>query len=324
MKFGKIKLVNKGAIQVARKKKNIKIETTIVSVILFIIAIIVGYFGNIEQYFNINEKQVEKITAEESQNVVLEADNNNLQIHFFDVGQADSILLIHNGKTMLIDAGNNEDGELIVNNIKNLGIKRLDYVIGTHPHEDHIGGLDNVILNFDIGTIYMPKVQTNTKTFEDVLDAISSKNLTVTSPNVGDKFTVGEVECEVMLCSNNEKEEQKNLNLASIVIRASFKQQSYLFMGDSEIENEKSRKWMQTNVIKIGHHGSDTSSSEEFLKQVLPQIAIIQVGKDNKYDHPKQTTLDKLEKMGTLIYRTDERGNVLIESDGKKNKVSFY
>lgn len=306
-----------------RKKKNMKIETTIISVILFIVAIITGYFGNIEQYFNINEKQVEKITAEESQNVVLEGENH-LQIHFFDVGQADSILLISNGETMLIDAGNNEDGDLIVNHINRLGIKKIDYVIGTHPHEDHIGGLDDVILNFDIGTIYMPKVQTNTKTFEDVLDAIASKNLSVLSPKKGDKFTVGEVVCEVMLCGDGTKEEQKNLNLASIVIRATYQEQSYLFMGDSEVENETSRTWPQTNVLKVGHHGSDTSSSESFLNQVLPQIAIIQVGKGNNYGHPKQTTINRLNKLGILIYRTDEKGNILIESDGKNNKVSFY
>ena len=170
----------------------------------------------------------------------------------------------------------------------------------------------------------MPKIQTNTKTFEDVLDAISSKNLSVTSPNVGDKFTVGKVECEVMLCGTGSKEEQSNLNLSSLVIRATYGEQSYLFMGDSEEENESSRSWKQTNVIKIGHHGSDTSSSQSFLNQVLPQIAIISVGEGNSYGHPKQTTLDKLNKLGTLVYRTDEKGNILIESDGIKNKISFY
>lgn len=307
----------------ARKKKTKQIEI-ILGIILLITMLLFGtQYEEVEDFFNPTKSVTNKVTTEESQNVILEGEDI-LQIHFFDVGQADSTLLISDGKTMLIDAGNNEDGDLVVSNIKKLGISKLDYVIGTHPHEDHIGGLDNVISAFDIGTIYMPKVKTNTKTFEDVLDIVASKNLSVTSPKVGDKFMVGKVECEVILCSTGSKEEEENLNLSSLVIRAIYKEQSYLFMGDSEKENENSRTWQQTNVLKVGHHGSDTSSSQSFLNQILPQIAIISVGKDNSYGHPKQTTLDKLNKLGTLVYRTDEKGNILLESDGIKNKISFY
>ena len=202
---------------------------------------------------------------------------------------------------MLIDAGTNDKGTTVVQNIKKLGINKIDYLIGTHPHEDHIGGLDNVINEFEIGTIYMPKIQTNTKTFEDVLDAISNKGLKVTSPNVGDTFAVGDINCEIMSCDPELAKENDNLNLSSIVVRATFKEQSYLFMGDAETENEKKRQWPQTNVLKVGHHGSNTSSSASFLKQVNPQIAIIQVGTENKYGHPKQVTLDKLNKLRTII-----------------------
>ena len=120
------------------------------------------------------------------------------------------------------------------------------------------------------------------------------------------------------------EEEKNNLNLSSIAIRTKYKEQSYLFMGDCETENEKTREWKQTNVLKVGHHGSNTSTSEEFLNQVLPQIAIIQVGKDNKYGLPKDKILNRLKEKGILIYRTDEKGNILIESDGINNKVSFY
>lgn len=305
-----------------RNTKNARKIVEIIIGILFIILAIINWNEYNKEDVLANGK-LNTITAEETENIELMGENK-IQIHFFDVGQADSILIISNNETMLIDAGTNDAGMTVVKNIKNLGIEKIDYLIGTHPHEDHIGGLDDVINNFEIGTIYMPKIQTNTKTFEDVLDAASNKNLKITAPQIGDTFNVGNIECEIMLCDVELAQKENNLNLSSIVIRAVFEKQSYLFMGDTETENEQSRTWAQTNVLKVAHHGSDTSSSQNFLNQVLPQIAIIQVGKNNSYGHPKQTTLNKLSKLGTLVYRTDEKKNILIESDGINNKVSFY
>ena len=186
----------------------------------------------------------------------------------------------------------------------------------THGHEDHIGGMDDVINNFEIGTIYMPKVQTNTKTFEDVLDAISNKGLTITTPEVGYVFEVGNTKCEVMCAGTGTTEENSNLNLSSIVIRMVYGEESFLFMGDAEEKNESSRQWPQTTVLKVGHHGSDTSSSESFLNQVKPEISVISVGINNTYGHPKKTTLDKLNALGTSIYRTDQNGTITITCDG--------
>ena len=118
-------------------------------------------------------------------------------------------------------------------------------------------------------------------------------------------------------------EEKSNLNLSSIVIRMTYGEQSFLFMGDAEKENEETRSWPQTNVLKVGHHGSNTSSSQSFLDQVKPQIAVISVGKGNKYGHPKQVILDRLNKMEIKIYRTDESGTIKITCDGKENKIEF-
>ena len=309
------------------KKKSNKNNKLIYSIAAILGIVVVLLFGdhftteNIENMFsNVVENQLAQNYESNENTTVVEG--QNVVVHFFDVGQADSILVQSEEKTMLIDAGTNNMGKTVVKYLQDLNIFKIDYLVGTHPHEDHIGGLDDVINNFEIGTIYMPKVQTNTKTFEDVLDAISNKNLKITSPEVGFKFNVGNAQCEIMSIGRGTAEEKSNLNLSSIVIRMTYGEQSFLFTGDAEKQNEEARQWPQTTVLKVGHHGSDTSSSQEFLNEVKPQIAIISVGKGNTYGHPKQTTIDQLQKINARIYRTDESGTITITCDGKNNIVT--
>ena len=191
-------------------------------------------------------------------------------------------------------------------------------LFGTHPHEDHIGGLDDIINNFNIENIYMPKTETTTKTFEDVLDAISNKNLKVTAPNRGDTFNIGQSNCEIMTDSILDSE---NLNLASIVVKLQYGNTSFLFMGDSEEQNEKTRKWPKVDVLKVGHHGSNTSSSVIFLDQVKPKYAVIMAGKDNSYGLPKANIISRIENRDAKIYRTDINGTIQMNSDGNNIEI---
>lgn len=241
-----------------------------------------------------------------------------LTVHYLDVGQADSILIQSpSGKTMLIDAGNNGDSEFIKSYINKLKIQKIDVLIGTHPHEDHIGGMEAVIKAFRIGKIYMPKAAASTRTYKNLLTAVKNKNLKITSAVPGKIEFDDDLDVDILAPNSKNYED---LNDYSVVVKVTYNNTSFLFAGDAEkvSEEEMINKGydLKADVLKVGHHGSKSGTSEEFLRAVSPEYAVISVGDNNDYGLPDETVLERLEAANVKIFRTDTGGTIVAESDG--------
>lgn len=243
-----------------------------------------------------------------------------LTAHFIDVNQGDANFIeLPNNKTILIDSGEKEYGNKILEYINNLGYNKIDYVIGTHPHSDHIGGLIEIVKNIDIDNIYMPKAKSNSPTYITLLKEIKNKNYQI--HQALNKTTILEDNNLKISILSPDNKEYKNLNNYSVVLKITYKNISFLYMGDAEKEIEKELlknnfNNLQADIIKIGHHGSNTSSTNEFINKVNAKYGVIEVGKNNIYDHPNNEIIKRWENHNTKIYRTDINGNIIIKTDG--------
>lgn len=244
------------------------------------------------------------------------AQTDTLDVHFLDIGQGDCIIITQGNHAMMIDAGDNDKGTAVQSYLNYLGIDALDYFILTHPDADHIGGADVILYKFDCETVLMPDKETDTRTYDDVIQAMKSKRYSAVHPEVGDTYSFGDASFTVL----GPIQEYSDNNNNSIVIRMNHGDNSFLFTGDAEEEAE----WdileeglnIRADVLKAGHHGSSTSTSDEFLEAVSPKYAVISCGEGNKYGHPHAETMNKFRQKGITVYRTDEQGTIIASSDG--------
>ena len=250
--------------------------------------------------------------------------DGDMAVHFLDVGQGDcSLIVMPNGKTVLIDASTNDEGENILEYLSLYDIDRIDFFVLTHPHADHIGGAKDIVEGIKVGKIVMPDVTTDTSVFENLLNAIDKKHIPVHIAEVGEIISLGNANLKVLA----PVKKTDDLNNMSIVLRLDYGNTSFIFTGDAEEPSESDmldrfgKNEFKADVIKIGHHGASTSSSEEFLKAVSPKYAVISCGKENSYGHPHSETVSKLNDLGITYYRTDKVGNVVFSSDGESVKL---
>lgn len=292
------------------------------AVILFIAAFIYGSY--------LEKGKTDEPAAVVSNFIEKDAD---LTIRYIDVGQGDCELISYAGQNILIDAGEKEAAEAVSGTLDGLGIKKLDYVIATHPHSDHIGALGNIIDKYDIGTVIAPRIKDElvptSKAYERFLTALSKKGQKLTAAKAGAVYSLADenkendnTAFEVLAPVGNDYDD---LNDWSVVIRLVHGENAFLFTGDAEKAAESdiiaSGAELSADVLKAGHHGSSSSTSKKFLEAVSPKTVIISCGDGNSYGHPHKETIEKLDKNSIEYYRTDQCGTITVYSDGESCRV---
>ena len=252
--------------------------------------------------------------------------NNNMIIHYIDVWQGDAILIQVNNKNLLIDSGPSSSRKTLLNYFNKIKVKKFDYIIATHPHEDHIGNMDTIIKRFNVKNFYAPKVTNTSITFENMIGSLVDKNLKIRILKKGVKDIDLGNNTSIHIFSPEENMDSDNLNDYSPIIKIKFLNTSFLFTGDAESTTEQQvlleNSDIKCDILKIAHHGSSTSTSSNFLASANPSVAIISVGKNNTYGHPSSEILSILNLMNITTIRTDLTGTIVVTSDGENINIS--
>ena len=247
--------------------------------------------------------------------------SSTFEVHYLDVGQGDCSLVLCDGHAMLIDGGEASESSKVYAYLKAHGINHLDYMVATHAHSDHIGGLSGALNYATVDTAFCPVTEYDSKAFSSMVKYLGNQGLSITAPSTGDRFMLGSATVQVLGPQKNYEEP----NDTSIVLKVTYGETSFLFTGDAERTAEAdiiaAGYDLRSTVLKVGHHGSDTSTSYPFLREIMPEYAVIQVGKDNSYGHPTEDTLSRLRDADVNVYRNDLQGDIICSSDGKD--VSF-
>ena len=275
-----------------------KLRSILIAAVVFI-AVVLYFFPELESEYPATSEAAGQLT-----------------IHFIDVGQADCALLECGGQTMLIDGGNVGDSSLVVSYLKEQGIEHLDYVICTHAHEDHVGGLSGPLNTCTAGAVYAPVTEYDSKAFGSFLKYTQARGLEITVPEADDVFLLGEARVTVL----GPREDYDDTNNTSIVLRVDHGENSFLFTGDMETSAEEDLLAagcdLDADVLKVGHHGSSTSTGYVFLREVMPEYGVISCGTGNSYGHPHEEVTSRLYDANVTVYRTDEQGTIVAVSDG--------